>query len=202
METDWLIGGIYVSRAKELIMDTAQKYSLPIQEIEKYLNQFSYNRNIDVTLNQDLIVAELAKVLDSLDIYMQVNNRDPKEASSKHVAEFTIKSVYKALKKQGTRISYEAMDTMGYAKEDVLTPNIDTEYLREYAISELKRDPKQVYRRAESANKAIRVLSGEKVTKQDNYKLRTRMQGSLDVPEPAHPAEEPTLFEEDSRRRA
>ena len=60
METEWLIGSIYVSRDSKAIFELMDKYSLSISELEGYLSRFAHNRNIDITINQDLIVVELA----------------------------------------------------------------------------------------------------------------------------------------------
>lgn len=200
METEWLIGSIYVSRDSKTIFELLDKYSLGISELEGYLSRFAHNRNIDITINQDLIVVELAKELDRLDRYMKENLRHPSETSPRKVAEYTIMIVYRLLQSRGTQVAYEALDDLGYTDEDIAPSTIDLAELKEYAIEVLENSPKKVYRRADSAKNALRVLSGEKVSKQMLYNLRHNMQGTLEIPDSEEPPDEPSIFELDSRR--
>lgn len=200
METEWLIGSIYVSRDSRLIFDTLAKYNLDISELERYLSRFARNRNIDITINQDLIVVELGKELARLDRYMEENLRQPSETSPRKVADYTIKTVYRLVQKQGTQVAYDALDELGYTEEDIAISTIDLAELKEYAIEVLENNPKEIYRRAESAKNALRVLSGEKVSKQMLYKLKHNIQGTLEIPDSDEPPDEPSIFELDSRR--
>lgn len=200
METEWLIGSIYVSRDSRFIFDTLAKYNLDISELERYLTRFARNRNIDITINQDLIVVELAKELDRLDRYMEENLRQPSETSPRKVADYTIKTVYRLVQKRGTQVAYDALDELGYTEEDIAISTIDLAELKEYAIEVLENSPKEVYRRADSAKNALRVLSGEKVSRQILYNLMHNMSGTLEIPDSEEPPDEPSLFELDSRR--
>lgn len=200
METEWLIGSIYVSRDSKAIFELMDKYSLSISELEGYLSRFAHNRNIDITINQDLIVVELAKELNRLDRYMEENLRHPSETSPRKVAEYTIMIVYRLLQSRGTQVAYEALDDLGYTEEDITPSTIDLAELKEYAIEVLENSPKKIYRRADSAKNALRVLSGEKVSKQMLFNLRHNMQGTLDIPDSEEPLDEPSIFELDSRR--
>lgn len=200
METEWLIGSIYVSKDSKTIFELMDKYNLGISELEGYLSRFAHNRNIDITIAQDLIVVELAKELDRLDRYMEENLRHPSETSPRKVAEYTIMIVYRLLQSRGTQVAYEALDDLGYTEEDIAPSTIDLAELKEYAIEVLKNSPKKIYRRADSAKNALRVLSGEKVSKQMLYNLRHNMQGTLEIPASEEPPDEPSIFELDSRR--
>ena len=200
MEIGWLIGSIYVSRDSRLIFDTLEKYSLGISELERYLTSFARNRNLDITINQDLIVVELAKELDRLDRYMEENIRHPSETSPRKIADYTIKTVYRLVQAQGTQVAYDALDDLGYTDEDISPSTIDLAELKEYAIEVLENNPKEIYRRADSAKNALRVLSGEKVSRQMLYNLKHNMQGTLEIPDNEEPPDEPSLFELDSRR--
>lgn len=200
METDWLIGSIYVARDSRLIVDTLAKYNLDISELERYLTRFARNRNIDITINQDLIIVELAKELARLDKYMEENLRHPSETSPRKVADYTIKTVYRLVQKQGTQVAYDALDDLGYTEEDITPSTIDLAELKEYAIDVLENDPNELYRRADSAKNALRVLSVEKVSRQMLYNLIHNMQGTLELPDTEEPPDEPSIFELDSKR--
>lgn len=200
METGWLIGSIYVSRDSRFILDALEKYSLGISELERYLTSFARNRNLDITINQDLIVVELAKELDRLDRYMEENIRHPSETSPRKVADYTIKTVYRLVQAQGTQVAYDALDDLGYTDEDISPSTIDLAELKEYAIDVLENNPNEIYRRADSAKNALRVLAGEKVSRQMLYNLRHNMQGTLEIPDNEEQPDEPSLFELDSRR--
>lgn len=200
METEWLIGSIYVSSDSKTIFELMGKYNLGISELERYLTRFARNRNIDITINQDLIVVELAKELARLDRYMEENLRHPSETSPRKVADYTIKTVYRLIQKQGTQVAYDVLDDLGYTEEDIAPATIDLAELKEYAIEVLESNPKEIYRRAESAKNALRVLSGEKVSKQMLYKLKHNIQGILEIPDTEEPPDEPSIFELDIRR--
>ena len=131
---------------------------------------------------------------------MEENLRHPSETSPRKVAEYTIMIVYRLLQSRGTQVAYEALDDLGYTEEDITPSTIDLAELKEYAIEVLENSPKKIYRRADSAKNALRVLSGEKVSKQMLFNLRHNMQGTLDIPDSEEPLDEPSIFELDSRR--
>lgn len=212
MEQGWLQGAlisskVYVDNRYELIMTLVDYYQVNLELLEVELSYSIEIRKIDLALYEDLVVKHL---LDELRYYNNwVNKHDITQEkatgilSAHTLAVNVARATYKDIRRiNNKRIDENKLNNLSYDKDAIETTPSGIQDKVDFAISALQDNPKRLYRRKDSANNAIKWLTGKSISKYTKQRVINSLLGTLDYQEPPNDELDyfKEAFKEDSHR--